>query len=138
MMVMAMTMRMVVIVGMSMVMRVLVVMRMNMVMRVFMIMGMNMVVRVLVVMGMNMVVRVLVVVEMLMEGHILALLLFSVNRDGHMSALDAALFSGLGRKFHTGDFQIVHPPDKTFRIGVEFQQRRREHITRSTHITFQI
>ena len=93
MMVMAMTMRMVVIVGMSMVMRVLVVM------------GMNMVVRMLMIMGMSMVVRVLVVVEMLMEGHILALLLFSVNRDGHMSALDAALFSGWAENSTPGIFK---------------------------------
>ena len=53
------------------------------------------------------------------EVHILALLLFPVDGDGHMGAGDAALHRRLGGKFHPGKAQAVHALHKALGVWVQ-------------------
>ena len=73
-----------------------------------------------------------------MEMHIIAFLLFAVNRDGKPGAGDAAAHCRFPPELHAFQSKRIHPRRKCIRIGQQFGKGSGQHIARRAHSAFNV
>ena len=89
--------------------------------------------------GMIVLVRMMVVMRMIVERDVLSgPFLFAMDFDGNVRAVKAAAHGVLAAHLHARQAERVEAGEEVVGRGMEFEQRRHQHVAGGAHVAFEI